>query len=135
VIDSAHVPPVAAAELLSRFVLFTAHVRSSDNTVKQDAFMPHPRVELSLTRHLEATDAELWQEGERVAAIRARPLYGRAVVPASAFVDEGLSVEAKPIIPENPNHADAVNWPVEKAAQKMKALQIAAKSTYISKPN
>jgi hypothetical protein len=54
--------------------------------------------------------------------------------PASAFVDEGLSLEAKPIVPENPNHADAVNWPVEKAAQKMKALQIAVKSAYICKP-
>jgi len=95
--------------------------------------MPHPRVELSLTRHLEATDAELWHEGIRVAALRARPLYGRAVIAARVFIDEGLSVEAKPILPENPNHADATNWPPDKPSQKMIALQIAAKAKYIPK--
>jgi hypothetical protein len=133
VLDPANVPPVAVDELLSRFVLFPKHVRSSDNTVKQDAFMPHPRVELSMTRHVEATEAELWQEGERVALIRTRPLYGRAVVCVREFVNEGLVVVAKPIVPENPNHADAVNWPTEKASQKMIALQIAVKSAYVPK--
>jgi hypothetical protein len=134
VLDPSDVPPVATDELLTRFVLFPAHVRNSDNTVKQDAFMPHPRVELSLTRHLHATDEELWREGERVAKLRTRPLHGRAFVLANAFTDEGLSVEAKPIIPENPNHVDVVYWPADKAAQKMKAVQIAAKATYVPKP-
>lgn len=126
------VPPVAAEELLSRYILFSAHVRNSDHSVKPDAFMPHPRVELSLTRHLHATDAELWQEGERVALLRSRPLYGRAIVASIAFLDEGLTVEAKPIIPANPNHADATKWPLDKAAQKMKAIQIAVKATFAS---
>jgi len=124
-LDPARIPPVAPSELLARFVLFSGHIRSSDNTVKPDAFMPHPHVELSLTRHLEATDDEIWQEGERVAAARGT-LHGSADVVASAFLDESLRVEAKPI-GVNPNHADATGWPPEKAEQKIKAISIARK--------
>ena len=133
--DPVHVPPVALDELLARFVLFSSHVRRSENTVKQDAFMPHPRVELSVTRHREATNDELWREGGRVAALREKILYGCADVLATAFADERLQVVAKPIIPENPNHADVIDWPADKPSQKMKALQIANKSTYVPKPN
>src|SRR5262245_5861447 len=89
--------PVDATELLARFVVRSSHIRTSNNTVKPDAFIPHPRVELSLTRHREAAPTELWREGERVAAIRGAALYGRADVEASAFIEEGLTVEAKPI--------------------------------------
>jgi hypothetical protein len=91
--------------------------------------MPHPRVELSLTRHLEAADQDLWNEGVRVASIRATTLYGRADVSEAAFAAEELTVVATPI-PENPNHADATNWPADKPAQKIKALQIAGKAKY-----
>ena len=132
-LDPACVPPVSPGELLSRFVLFSSHVRRSDNSVKQDAFIPHPKPELSLTRQINATDSELWQEGDRVAQIRSCTLYGRAVLQASAFNDEDLTVVAKPI-PANPNHADAINWPADKAAQKMKAVLIASKAEFIPTP-
>lgn len=132
-LDPANVPPVSNDELLTRFIVASSHIRPSTNTVKPDAFVPHPRFELSLTRLRDASVEELWQEGERVAAIRSKPLYGRADVSVGAFQAEMLDVVAKPI-PENPNHADAVQWPNEKAAQKMKAIEIAGKSTYIAKP-
>jgi hypothetical protein len=92
--------------------------------------MPHPRVELSMTRHREATEEELWKEGKRVATIRSVTLYGRADISEAAFMAEELKVEANPIA-ENPNHADAIGWPAEKPAQKIKALQIARKATYL----
>jgi hypothetical protein len=134
VLDLAHVPPVEPNELLSRFILFSRHVRA-DKTVRPDAFVPHPLPELSLTRHRDATDDELWREGERVeAAIREATLYGRAEVVATAFLDQQLSIEAKPI-PANPNHVDVTNWPAEKSAQKMKALEIAKVSSFQSKPD
>lgn len=132
-LDPAHVPPVDVGELLARFVLFSRHVRASDKTVKPEAFMPHPLLELSMTRHREATDEELWNEGRRVAAIRGKTLYGRADVSEAAFAIEELTVVAKPVA-ENPNHADAINWPADKPAQKIKALQIAGKSTYLPNP-
>lgn len=129
-LSTSPVPPVAADELLARFIVFSNHIRKSSGTVKADAFVPHPRVELSLTRHREATVDELWREGERVAAIRQATLYGRADVTASTFFNEDLQIEAKPI-PQNPNHADALGWPADKPAQKIKALQIAAKSNFV----
>lgn len=131
--DPAQIPPVAAEELLARFVLQSSHFRPSNNTVKPDAFMPHPRVELSLTRHRESSVEEIWVEGERVAGKRALTLYGRADVSASAFNKEGLKVEARPI-QENPNHADALGWPADKPAQKMKATEVALKSAFMLKP-
>lgn len=133
-LDPTQIPPVSSAELLARFIIFSKHLRPSNNTVKPDAFIPHPLVELSVTRHLNATEHELWQEGERVAALRSATLYGRADLSAGTFMNEHLSVVAKPIIPVNPNHADVIDWPTEKPAQKMKAREIADKAVFVSKP-
>ncbi len=133
-LDPNQVPPVAANELLARFIVSSSQIRKSDHTVKPDAFMPHPRVETSLTRHRETTVEEIWLEGERVAAIRQATLHGRADVRTSAFIDEDLTVEAKPL-PENPNHADAIGWPTDKPAQKMKATEISLKSELVYKPS
>jgi hypothetical protein len=116
--------------VLARFVLFSRHFRASDNTAKPEAFMPHPHIELSMTRHLQATEQELWTEGRRVASIRGATLYGRDDVSEAAFAAEQLTVVAKPIA-ENPNHADATDWPADKPAQKIKALEIAKKSTFL----
>lgn len=133
-LDPAQIPPVDSAEMLARFIIFSRHFRSSNNTVKPDAFIPHPQIDLSVTRHRETTEDEIWQEGERVAEIRKATLYGRADVTAGVFEDEDLSVVANPIIPENPNHADVINWPAEKPAQKMKAVEIASQSLFVPKP-
>jgi hypothetical protein len=132
-LDPAQVPPVSSAEMLARFIIFSKHFRPSNKTVKPDAFIPHPLVELSVTRHRDASVNELWQEGERVALIRSATLYGRADVSAKAFEDEDLSVVAKPI-GHNPNHADVVDWPADKPTQKMKAREIANKAVFVPRP-
>ncbi len=93
--------------------------------------MPHPLIELSMTRHREATEAELWDEGRRVGAIRNTALHGRADVAVEAFEAAGLNVVAKPIA-DNSNHADAINWPSEKPAQKIMAILVANKSKYLA---
>lgn len=129
-LDYSRAPAVACDELLARFVLFSSHIRKGEHSVKPDAFMPHPRVETSLTRHVEATTHELWQEGLRVASIRGTHLHGRADVSALAFAAESLAVVARPL-QENPNHADAIGWPPDKAAQKMIATEIARKSKLV----
>jgi len=133
VLDPDHVPPVAPEERLARFVLFSRHFRSSDNSVKADAFMPHPLIELSMTRHLQATSDELWQEGGRVATLRSATLYGRADVLASAFAEQALNVEAAPLR-ENPNHVNASGWPPEKPQQKIKAMEISIRSQFVPSP-
>lgn len=132
-LDPSAVPSVAQNEVLARFVMYSKHI-ASDGTIKQDAFVPHPHVELSVTRHLQATERELWTEGDRVAKLRNRSLYGRADTFASTFTAEGLSADPDPIIPENPNHTNITGWPPEKPLQKIKALQIASKSQYLPAP-
>jgi hypothetical protein len=131
-LDPAQVPTVNPDELLARFILSSGHIRKSSNSVKPDAFIPHPRIELSMTRHRGATIDELWREGDRVAAIRVKELFGRADVQAAAIEAEQLAVVPKPI-PENPNHANVIVWPADKPEQKMKATEIARKSQFVAK--
>mgnify|MGYP001450445807 CR=1 FL=1 len=130
--NPAEIPPVDSDETLARFVLHASHIRH-DQTVKPDAFMPHPRIELSVTRHRASTVDELWCEGLRVSSIRQLKLHGRADVAVKSIESEQLEVVAKPI-PENPNHADVVRWPIEKPLQKMKALEIANRSKLVLAP-
>jgi hypothetical protein len=90
VFDPNNVPPVSSQEIVARFILASSHIRKSNHTVKPDAFIPFSRVELSVTRHRESSEAELWQEGVRIASIRETTLHGRADVAAQVFVDERL---------------------------------------------
>ena len=129
-IDPANVPDVAADELLARFVLQSSHVRSSNQTVKADAFMPPPNGKMSVTRHLMATEEEIWEVGRGVASQRGKSLYGRADVVASAYLVENLAVERDPIA-GNPNHTHVFNWPRDKAAQKIIATEIAAAARFV----
>jgi hypothetical protein len=117
-------PPVEANEWLARFILKQNHIRP-DQTVKQDAFIPHPHRELSVTRHLQLSETQLWGVGYNVAQQIGKILQGRADVQASVFQRQELQVVAAPL-PENPNHANAVGWPAEKPTQKIIAQQIAA---------
>ncbi len=77
------VPSVGANEKLSRFVLSSRHFRKDNETVKADAFVPHPYEELSVNRDLEATDDETWAIGRTVANGLSKTLYGRGDVIAA----------------------------------------------------
>jgi hypothetical protein len=127
------VPSVTSDELLARFILFSRHFRRSDNTIRPEAFIPHPLVELSVTRHRDATDEDVWTEGRRVAAVRKVTLYGRADVVTKTFTELDLIVQAAPIT-ENPNHANVTGWPHEKSAQKMKAIDVANAARFETLP-
>lgn len=124
-IDPANVPPVADAELLARYVTQKSQLRRSDRTLKQDVFVPHPRNELSVTRHRDATVEEIWQVGRDVAAALGRTLYGRGDLRSSDCKTNSLRVEAKPLA-DNPNHANVVGWPPQKQDQKAIAIKLAA---------
>jgi hypothetical protein len=118
------VPPVRSNEWLARFILKRSHLRQ-DRTVKQDAFIPHPYPDLSVTRHLQLSETQLWEIGQNVAQQIGKILRGRADVQAFVFQRQELRVVAVPL-PENPNHANVIGWPEEKATQKSIAQQIAA---------
>lgn len=119
------VPLIEANEWLARFILNRTQIRQ-DRTVKQDAFIPHPHRDLSVTRHLQLSETQLWEIARGVARQTHKTLHGRADVQAAVFLRQELRVVSDPILPENPNHANVTGWPAEKPAQKIIAQQIAA---------
>lgn len=129
-IDPANVQEVGASEVLARYVLQSSHVRRSNQSVKPDAFVPHPHKDLSVTRHLRATEDELWSVGQAIAVARGITLYGRGDISASHCMAQRLSVKAAPI-EKNPNHANVSDWPADKASQKMIAQELAATASFV----
>lgn len=127
-----HVPDVDPDERLARYVLQQRHVRKN-GTLRQDAFIPHPHKELSVTRHRAASDDELWVVGRDVALVREKQLYGRGDLTATSCTDQKLRVLPDPI-PKNANHAKITDWPETKPAQKLIALELAASADYLEAP-
>ena len=131
--DGGTVPPVDSNEWLARFIHYQRHIRQ-DRTVRPDAFIPHPYPDLSVTRHLQLLEAELWQVGGDVARQSSKALHGRVDVQVFVFQQQQLQVIADPVFPENPNHANVTGWPAEKPAQKIIAQQIAAAASRVLAP-
>ena len=131
--DDGESPSISAGEWLARFILFKSWIRSSDQSVKQDAFIPHPYPDLSVTRHKDLSIQNLWQIGQQVAAKRPATLYGRADVTVAEVRRQKLEVEPRPV-PENLNHASIIGWPADKPAQKIFAQELAAVARYVAKP-
>jgi hypothetical protein len=117
-IDPSDVPDVTADEVVARFIYRSSDIRSSDGTIKPDAFVPRPHAELSVTRHRDASEDELWSVGRNIAEVRGKPLKGRGDVSAGVFLSQGLTVRADPVLNDprvidNPNHAVVLGWPAE----------------------
>jgi len=119
-------------ELVARFVLFKRWVRSSDQTVKQDAFIPPPDKELSVTRHKNISVEKLWKHGRSVAKKRNATLYGRADVRISDVRHQNIEAAPRPILWKNWNHVHLVGWPPDKPLQKTIAQQLAANAQYVA---
>jgi hypothetical protein len=124
--------PITDNELLARFVLYSNCIRA-DQTIKQDAFIPHPHTDLSVTRHKGFSEKQLWNVGRDVATARKVTLYGRADVSVATVRQQSLAVEPQPV-KGNPNHANILGWPKDKPAQKIIAQELAAAAIYHSKP-
>ncbi len=139
-IDPRRVPDIETDETLARFILSSRHIRSSDDTIRPDAFIPYPENELSVTRHRDATEDEIWNAGRAVAKVRQRTLHGCGDVVASAFLERGLALRADPVIghktlPDNPNHANVIGWPTDdRGRQRLLALEIAAQARLARPP-
>jgi hypothetical protein len=117
-------PTVDPDEWLARFIHYQRYIRQ-DRTIRPDAFIPHPYPDLSVTRHLQFSEIQLWEIGQDVARQIGQTLRGRADVQVSVFRRQELNVVEAPLV-ENPNHANVTGWPAEKPAQKVIAQQIAA---------
>lgn len=126
--------PVADREDLARFILVEKHVRRDGSLpeIKAVAFLPYKHVELSVTRHRDLQADELWALGQQVADMRQLPLVGRGDLTTNVPRQQGLDV----VPAEGPgkgarNHANIVGWPSEKAAQMVKALELAAAAQFV----
>ena len=124
-IDPARIPTIGDDELLARFIVNSNEVRV-DGTVRPQLFLPYKRVELSVNRHRDADIAETWTIGKQVAEQRGKVLLGRADVRANAVRIPPLEVVPRPILPQNPNHADIVGYPQRKDEQLSLAAKLAA---------
>ena len=122
---------VAPEERLSRFLL-DGHVRSSNNTVRFNAFLPPSSGRLSVYRTSEQNDADIWEIGRIfVETPRQKQLIGRADLVAETVISEGLSVQ--PETTPHPLHADIVGWSKESSLNKLTAIKLAAKASVILK--
>ncbi len=130
--DEATSLSIENGELLARFIMSGKWFRS-DRTVRQDAFIPYPYPDLSVTRHKSLSEEEIWKLGQEISDARPATLYGRADLSAEAVRKQKLSVEPRPV-PENLNHACISGWPQDKPAQKILALELAAAASFIPKP-
>jgi hypothetical protein len=115
---------VARAERLARFIFQRKHLRA-DMTPKPNAFLPDRDEELSMTRHLRLRENEIWKIGRAAGAVSNRTLRARADLVAAVFFEQKLRVVAAPK-PDNPNHANAIDWPLDKPLRKAIAQEIAA---------
>jgi hypothetical protein len=115
---------VSSDEKLARFILHRRHLRQ-DRTVKPDAFIPYPGRDLSVTRHLQLAQSELWNIGREIALQVGKILLARADIKLSSFECHKLRLVVAPC-KKNPNHANITDWPPEKSAQKVIAQEIAA---------
>jgi hypothetical protein len=127
---------VAPDELLARYIMSSRWFRGQNLTVKPDAFIPSDS-ELSVTRHLHLTEKDIWKIGRRIAKGMStlRNLYGRADIETRHVLAQRLNVVPQPAENgSNPNHANIINWPPDKNARKMCALEIAMSAHFVANP-
>mgnify|MGYP001615120237 CR=1 FL=1 len=125
---------VASNELLARYITSSKWFRKQDQTVKQDAFIPpESPLELSMTRHLNLSEHDIWSIGRGIATSISRTLHGRADVETTHVLAQSLNVVPQPV-PDNPNHANIVGWPSDKDVRKMRALEIARVARFVANP-
>jgi hypothetical protein len=120
-----HVDP---KESLTRYIVEKSYYRSTDETVRHNAFMPPANNRaLSVFRISDLPQDEVWDLGELyVAAPRNKLLLGRADIFASNVFSKGLGIT--PTHRPHPRHANIINWPVEREYQRMIAVELAAEA-------
>jgi len=143
--------PVKDDERLARIIMVKKHVWEKEGRffAEPEAFLPHSRVELSVIRHRDLTEDELWNIGRDVASMREAgdksgrkfPLIGRGDIlarDARTLTLDGRTqiLDVKPVegdgLPRN--HADIVGWPPEKRRQLLLAAKLAAVAVFVAAP-
>lgn len=116
---------------LARFIFSTSHFSRENERVKHNAFLPAGDGKTSVFQIKEIGEAETWVIGEEVAEKRKQPLHARGDIVAADVSKVGLRV-----VPSEPppRHANIEDWPAEKSAQKLKAIDLADAAKLVLKP-
>lgn len=116
--------------LLSRYLTSSKHYSSKNEKVKTAAFLPKDRI-LSVFGIRGLNDEDIWHIGEKyVTQPIGRNLHGRAEFTPRLLKNHHLVLD----IDNNPDgHANIIDWPPEKDAQKSIALDLAESATLILK--
>jgi len=134
-IDPDSVPDVELDEVVARFIFKKKQWYAKTGAPKPSLFCPYKHVDLSVNRHRDCTDDEIWEFGQGIAEFRGDDLYGRCDIAVADCTLESLNVVAKSIkddpkgVPDNPNHADIVGFPEKKEDQMSLAQKLAAKAS------
>jgi len=107
---------------LARFIYSSSHFSRENKRVKHNAFMPAADNKTSVYRTKELNEAGTWNIGGEVAQARKQTLHARGDIVATDVSKAGLRV-----VPSEPppRHANIEDWPTEKSAQKLKAIDLA----------
>lgn len=133
-IDPNHVPDVELDEVVARYVLDKKLIFAKEKTAKPRLFYPYKHIALSVNRHRDCSNQEIWGFGFGVADFRGKTLHSRCDITVSDCTFDSLSVISKPIrnhpdgVPDNPNHADIVGYPDNREDQMSLAQKLASKA-------
>jgi hypothetical protein len=127
--QTSSVVDVREDEPLSRFIFSRRHLSKNPPRVKAEAFMPR-KGEVSVFRREGISESQVWNIGSELENKRTRTLHGRGDIIARSAMIIGLQVlPAEPPI----KHANIVNWPSDRAKQKLLALQLAADAVLLTR--
>lgn len=118
---------VSPSEPTARFITQRSYYRSSDKTVKHNAYMPNKNGETSIYRTTGITDSEIYKIGQKyVGEEIGRSIKGHAEIVTSEIIKHELAVKADPS--PHPRHANIIDWPEDKTKQRIIAVELADKA-------
>ena len=112
---------------ISRFVMQNSHIRSSDHTIKHNAFMPpNGRTDISAFHTDGIVELEVWDLGAR--ATPGRTIRGRGDIEKIAISETALSVDYDNV---PPRHLNIAGYPTDKDQQVLKAQELARRARLV----
>ena len=119
-------PPVDAAEPITRYIFSSSHFSAQLSRIKHNAFMPPPSGGTSVFRTSGLVETDIWAIGQGISTQRGQQLHARGDLLTRDVLSLTLAVE--PSEPP-PRHANITGWPHEKDQIKLRAMELAEKAT------
>jgi hypothetical protein len=115
----------------SRFLFSSSAYAASKGTVKPDAFINPPHVQVSISETEGENETRVWEMGEEVGNGR-RNVKARGDFNHMHVAEAGLEIE---LAPPPPYHRHLIGWgSAEKQHQILKAIKLAKNVTLVVKP-